>query len=94
MLASGECAWEDVGESWQMASALGANGIPNRVDNWGPQWAHDRHTWRRMLPPVLGRADLTCAVTDAGRQTRTGSENVHDVERLPCLLQIGWRLVM
>jgi esterase/lipase superfamily enzyme len=53
VLASGEGAWEDVGESWQMASALGAKGIPNRVDNWGPQWAHDWHTWRRMLPQYL-----------------------------------------
>jgi esterase/lipase superfamily enzyme len=53
VLASGEGEWEDVGESWQMASALGAKGIPNRVDNWGPQWAHDWHTWRRMLPQYL-----------------------------------------
>ena len=54
VLASGEGAWEDIGESWQMASALGAKGIPNRVDNWGPQWAHDWVTWRRMLPQYLG----------------------------------------
>jgi esterase/lipase superfamily enzyme len=53
VLASGEGAWEDIGESWQMASALGAKGIPNRVDNWGPQWAHDWVTWRRMLPQYL-----------------------------------------
>jgi esterase/lipase superfamily enzyme len=57
VLASGEGDWEDVGESWQMAAALGAKGIPNRVDNWGPQWAHDWTTWRRMLPQYL--ADLT-----------------------------------
>jgi len=54
VLASGEGAWEDIGESWQMASALGAKGIPNRVDNWGPQWAHDWPTWRQMLPQYLG----------------------------------------
>jgi esterase/lipase superfamily enzyme len=54
VLASGEGAWEDIGESWQMASALGAKGIPNRVDNWGPKWAHDWPTWRRMLPQYLG----------------------------------------
>jgi esterase/lipase superfamily enzyme len=53
VLASGEGAWEDIGESWQMASALGAKGIPNRVDNWGPQWAHDWLTWRQMLPQYL-----------------------------------------
>jgi esterase/lipase superfamily enzyme len=53
LLSSGEGDWEDIGESWQMASALGAKGIPNRVDNWGPQWAHDWPTWRRMLPQYL-----------------------------------------
>jgi esterase/lipase superfamily enzyme len=57
VLASGEGAWEDIGESWQMAAALGAKGIPNRVENWGPQWAHDWTTWRRMLPQYL--AELT-----------------------------------
>ena len=41
VLAAGEGAWEDIGESWTMANVLGAKGIPNRVDNWGPQWAHD-----------------------------------------------------
>jgi esterase/lipase superfamily enzyme len=54
VLASGDGAWENVGDSWQMASALGAKGIPNRVDNWGPQWAHDWPTWRAMLPQYLG----------------------------------------
>ncbi len=54
VLASGEGAWEDVGESWRMAAALGARQIPNRVDNWGPQWAHDWPSWRAMLPQYLG----------------------------------------
>ena len=40
ILASGEGDWENIGESWRMAEALGAKGIPNRVDNWGPEWAH------------------------------------------------------
>jgi esterase/lipase superfamily enzyme len=53
VLASGEGEWEDIGSSWQMADALGAKGIPNRVDNWGPQWAHQWPTWRRMLPQYL-----------------------------------------
>jgi esterase/lipase superfamily enzyme len=53
ILASGEGAWEDVGESWNMASTLGAKGIPNRVDNWGPEWEHQWSTWRRMLPQYL-----------------------------------------
>lgn len=53
ILASGEGAWEDIGSSWRMAEALGAKGIPNRVDNWGPQWPHEWHTWREMLPQYL-----------------------------------------
>jgi len=53
VLASGEGDWEDVGESWRMAEALGAKGIPNRVDPWGTQWAHDWPTWHRMLPQYL-----------------------------------------
>ena len=53
LLASGEGEWEDIGESWRMADALGAKGIPNRVDNWGPQWAHQWPTWRSMLPQYL-----------------------------------------
>jgi esterase/lipase superfamily enzyme len=53
LLASGEGSWEDIGESWRMASVLGAKGVPNRVDNWGPSWSHDWHTWRQMLPQYL-----------------------------------------
>jgi len=53
ILAAGEGRWEDVGESWRMADVLGAKGIPNRVDNWGPQWDHDWPTWLRMLPQYL-----------------------------------------
>ncbi len=57
ILASGQGRWENVGESWQMASALGAKGIPNRVDSWGPEWDHEWTTWRAMLPQYL--AELT-----------------------------------
>jgi esterase/lipase superfamily enzyme len=53
LLASGEGDWEDVDSSWRMADCLGARGIPNRVDNWGPQWPHEWSTWRRMLPQYL-----------------------------------------
>jgi esterase/lipase superfamily enzyme len=53
VLASGEGAWENISESWRMAEVLGAKGIPNRVDNWGPQWPHEWHTWHRMLPQYL-----------------------------------------
>jgi esterase/lipase superfamily enzyme len=53
VLAAGEGKWEDIGESWQMAAVLGAKAVPNRVDNWGPQWSHDWPTWHRMLPQYL-----------------------------------------
>ena len=53
LLASGEGRAEDIGESWAMAKALGAQGVPNRVDSWGPEWPHDWVTWRRMLPQYL-----------------------------------------
>jgi esterase/lipase superfamily enzyme len=53
ILAAGEGDWEDIGESWNLAAVLGAKGVPNRVDNWGPDWAHDWPTWRRMLPQYL-----------------------------------------
>ncbi len=42
-----------IGESWRMASVLGARSIPNRVDVWGPEWHHDWITWRAMLPKYL-----------------------------------------
>ena len=53
ILATGSGAWEDPGESWRLASVLGGQGIPNRVDDWGPEWEHDWHTWRAMLPRYL-----------------------------------------
>lgn len=53
ILASGEGAWEDIGESWAVANVLGDKGVPNRVDSWGPGVEHDWPTWRRMLPQYL-----------------------------------------
>jgi esterase/lipase superfamily enzyme len=53
LLASGEGRAEDIGESWRMANALGAKGIPNIVDSWGHDWHHDWPTWRKMLPQFL-----------------------------------------
>lgn len=54
LLPSGEGRAEDLGESWRMGNALGAKGIPNRVDPWGTDWHHDWPTWREMLPKYLG----------------------------------------
>lgn len=53
VLAAGEGDWEDVGESWRAAHVLGASGVPNRVDPWGPDWPHEWPTWQRMLPQYL-----------------------------------------
>ncbi|MDV3222151.1 esterase family protein [Intrasporangium sp.] len=53
ILASGSGQWEDVGESWTVAKVLGAKGIPNRVDDWGPDYKHDWPTWWEMLPMYL-----------------------------------------
>jgi esterase/lipase superfamily enzyme len=53
LLPSGEGDYEDIGESWRMASVLGAKGIPNRVDPWGTEYRHDWVTWREMLPKYL-----------------------------------------
>jgi esterase/lipase superfamily enzyme len=53
ILASGQGAWEDVGESWYAGDVLGKKGVPNRVDAWGPEWPHEWPTWRQMLPQYL-----------------------------------------
>jgi esterase/lipase superfamily enzyme len=55
LLASGEGAAEDIGESWRVANVLGAKGVPNRVDSWGPDWDHDWPLWRNMLHTYVGR---------------------------------------
>ena len=53
ILAAGQGAWEDIGESWAAADVLGRKGVPNRVDAWGEEWPHEWPTWRRMLPQYL-----------------------------------------
>lgn len=53
VLASGSGEWENVGESWNAANALGAKDVPNRVDDWGPAYKHDWPTWWEMLPLYL-----------------------------------------
>ena len=35
------------------ANILGSKGMPNRVDVWGGEWAHEWPTWGRMLPQYL-----------------------------------------
>jgi esterase/lipase superfamily enzyme len=53
ILASGQGAWENIGESWAAADALGSKDVPNRVDAWGEEWPHEWPTWRAMLPTYL-----------------------------------------
>ncbi len=53
LIAHGKGRWEDPGQSWRLADALGQRGVPNRVDEWGEEWDHDWPTWRNMLPKYL-----------------------------------------
>lgn len=55
LLTFGQGRWEEPAESWRMADVLGAKGIPNSVEPWGPEWDHDWPTWRHMLPLFLDR---------------------------------------
>jgi len=52
-IATGEGRWENISESWALANALGAKGIPNHLDSWGADWHHDWVTWRAMMPKYL-----------------------------------------
>lgn len=53
LFCHGQGRAEDPGESWRAASILGQKGIPNRVDEWGPEWPHDWTSWREMFPRYL-----------------------------------------
>lgn len=53
LLAHGDGRFEEPAQSWRAADVLGARGIPNRVDAWGPKYDHDWATWREMLPRYL-----------------------------------------
>jgi esterase/lipase superfamily enzyme len=53
ILASGSGRWENIDETWAMATVLGGKGVPNRVDDWGQSFDHDWPTWCRMLPQYL-----------------------------------------
>lgn len=53
LLTHGSGNYEEPKQSWDAAEALGARGVPNRVDDWGEEWHHDWPTWRNMLPKYL-----------------------------------------
>lgn len=54
-LASGSGNYENIGESWKLAQALGARAVPNFVDDWGKDWHHDWVTWRKMAPKYFSQ---------------------------------------
>ena len=53
LMPFGQGRWEAPDETWRMAGVLGAKGVPNRVDPWGPEHDHDWATWREMLPRYI-----------------------------------------
>lgn len=53
LMAHGQGRAESPEHNWRMADLLGGKGIPNRVDDWGPDYPHDWVTWRKMLPKYL-----------------------------------------
>jgi esterase/lipase superfamily enzyme len=58
LLTHGDGRWEEPAQSWRIAEALGAKGIPNRVDAWGADYDHDWPTWRAMLPKYLDEVSV------------------------------------
>lgn len=50
LLTHGKGKAEEPEQSWNVAKALGARNVPNRVVEWGEEWPHDWPTWRKMLP--------------------------------------------
>ncbi|MEM7247844.1 MAG: alpha/beta hydrolase-fold protein [Acidobacteriota bacterium] len=57
IFAHGGGRWETPEQDWRMASVLGAQGVPNRVDPWGSDYDHDWPSWRAMMPKYLGEVD-------------------------------------
>ena len=53
LLVHGTGRWEDPEETWAVADVLGSRGIPNHVEEWGPEWDHDWPLWRKFLPEKL-----------------------------------------
>ena len=53
LLPCGEGKDEDIGESWDLARALGDKEIPNRVEPLGAGRGRDWVTWRTVFPRLL-----------------------------------------
>jgi esterase/lipase superfamily enzyme len=54
-IVHGQGRAEEPAQSWRLARILGARGIPNRVDEYGPDMHHDWISWRDWLPKYLDR---------------------------------------
>lgn len=55
LLVHGQGRAEEPSQSWRVAKLLGARGVPNRVDEFGPDMHHDWISWREWLPKYLDR---------------------------------------
>lgn len=51
---SGSGAYEDPNANRSFAGILYNKGINYELDIWGPEWPHEWHTWRTVLPHYLG----------------------------------------
>lgn len=51
---SGSGAYEDPNASRSFAGILYNKGINYELDIWGPEWPHEWHTWRYVLPHYVG----------------------------------------
>ncbi|MCA1824634.1 MAG: hypothetical protein LC640_10325 [Frankia sp.] len=76
LLASGQGDYEDIGESWRAAHALGSKGVPNRVDPWGVEWEHNWPTWRAMLPQYLEELTIPAGARSAARAVAVGLKSI------------------
>jgi esterase/lipase superfamily enzyme len=54
-LFSGSGAYEAPNAARSFASILYNKGINYELDIWGSEWPHEWHTWRAVLPNIIGR---------------------------------------
>jgi esterase/lipase superfamily enzyme len=53
-LFSGSGSYEDPESARRFAGILYGKGIWYELDVWGPEWPHEWHTWKTVLPHYLG----------------------------------------
>jgi esterase/lipase superfamily enzyme len=61
VICVGQGAWEDlmIQDARRLQEILAAKNIPAMIDLWGHDVNHDWPWWRKMLPYLLGRLDLS-----------------------------------